>query len=184
VDSRIIAAALLAAVTAVVVLSATRPPETTDVLVAAAPAAAGTRVSEIQVTTRAVTRAEGLVVAAELKAVADHVLLVDLGTGSPLITDILSSPDVTSATDVIGLELSSDAAVHGILLPGDSVDLYLTTDPGDPVAIGVAVVGVFADSGTLGTGDVGVLLAVDDEIAPIVVRAAAGDAIYLVRRGD
>ena len=182
VDSRMLGAAFLAAIAAVVVLSITRPPETTDVAVVSGPVAAGTRVGEAPLALRPVSDATGLVTATDIEALTDHVLLVSLEAGTPLVRAVLDGPDA-DAFDVIGLELESAAAVHGVLAPGDAVDVYLDTDPSQPVATAVTVVGVFADSGSFGTGDVGLLLAVDGELAPIIVGASSGDSIRLVRRG-
>lgn len=183
VDSRMLGAALLAAVAALVVLAMTRPPDTTDVLVAVTPAAAGTRLGDAELTTRPVSDPAGLIPADELTSIADHVLAVDLDVGMPLVMSMLGSPEGAGVVDVVGLELRSDAAVHGVLVPGDSVDVYVTSSPDQPVARSVTVVGVFTDRGSLGVGDVGLLLAVDDELAPIVVGASDAGAIHLVRRG-
>lgn len=181
-DSRMLAAAALAAIAALVVLAVTRPEPTTDVLVAAAPGAAGTPLAALDLGTRPVSDSGGLVSSVDREAMADHVLLVDIEAGTPVVASILADPATGAGVDVIGLELASEAAVHGMLEPGDSVDIYVDTVPDAPVASDVPVVGVFTDGGSLGLGDVGVLLAVDDTLA-LVVAATDGSAIHLVRKG-
>lgn len=183
VDSRMLAAAALAAVSALVVLAVTRPEPTTEVLVASAPAAAGTPMGEIDLDTRSVADPTGLVAASTRDEFDGHVLLVDLEEGSPVTQSVLAGPETGTGVDVVGVELTSDAAVHGVLEPGDAVDVYVTSAVDGPIARGVTVVGVFTDGGSLGVGDVGVLLAVDDDLAPLVVAASDGDSIHLVRKG-
>lgn len=183
-DSRMLAAAALAAVMAVTVLMATAPSSTVDVLVAATPAAAGSRVDSLELERRAVLDSTGLVPAADLAEVAAHTLLIDLEPGSPLVATAIEDPQGGHGIDVVGLELPSDAAVHGALVAGDEVDVYSTSDPATLIARRVVVVAVLGDGGSLGTGDIGVLLAVDDELAPTLIAAAADDALHLVRRGS
>lgn len=184
VDSRMIAAALLATVAAVTVLVATRPAATVDVLVATEPVAAGTPLESVDLVSRGVTVPDGLVLAADSGDLAAHVLVIDLAAGSPIPMTALESPALGSAVDVLGIEIPSAAAVHGALIAGDAVDVYLTTDPESPIARGVVVVDVLVDSSALGTGDIGLLLAVDEALAPMLVEAVAAESVHLVKRGS
>jgi hypothetical protein len=183
VDSRLLGAGLLAAIAAVTVLVATRPPETTSVVVVADPVAAGTPVHAIELEERPVTDSTGLVPAADLDLFVDHVLLVDLAPGDPVFQSALSAPETASESDVMGVELPSAAAVHGALVAGDEVDVYLVSDPAVPIATSVTVVAALTDGGSLGTGDVGLLLAVDDALAASLVEAISTDSVHLVRSG-
>lgn len=183
-DSRMIGAALLATVAAVTVLLATRPPDTVEVVVARAPVAAGTPFASTDLEVRGFGVSDGLVLAADRDSLADHVFTINIPAGSPIPVAALDAPGSGSGIDVLGLEIPSAAAVHGDLVAGDEVDVYITTDPGAPVAQRVAVVGVLIDTSALGTGDVGLLLAVDEVLAPILVEAAAAESVHLVRKGS
>jgi Flp pilus assembly protein CpaB len=175
-------AALLAATAAALVLFATRPPPTTAVLVTDAPAAAGTRIDDLDLSERLVSDASGLVLASDLGAISDAVLAVDLGAGVPIVEAVLAR-DGSSSPDVIGVDLPASAAVHGQLVPGDRVDLHLAGEDGPLLEERVSVVSVFFEGSALGTGEVGLLLAVDEGVAPRIIDAMHGDGVHLVRVG-
>jgi hypothetical protein len=136
----------------------------------------------LDLTARSVPDATGFVLAESREALGDHTLVAALSAGSPLVADILRGPDEVAAADVVGIEVESAAGVHGALVPGDSVDIYVA-DPVRRVAEGVQVIAIFSDPGTLGTGDIGLLLEVDDQLAPTVIEAAIERSIHLVLRG-
>jgi hypothetical protein len=114
----------------------------------------------------------------------DHVFLVDLESGSPIASGVLAAPQPDGALDLIGIELASAAAVHGAIEPGDSVDLYLLSEGAELIASEVPVMAVYVDQTALGAGDIGLLLGVDDELAPAIAGAADEGSIHLVRTGD
>jgi Flp pilus assembly protein CpaB len=182
VDSRLLGAALLSAVAAAFVLVATRPAPTTAVLVTEVPAAAGTPVEALRLVERSVVDPTGLVPASRWEDVSGAVLAVDVGAGIPLIDSVLL-PSGSSTPDVLGIEIPASAAVHGALAPGDRVDIHLVGAGGELLAGDVPVVAVISDDGTLGTGDVGVLLAMREGLAPLIVEALHGDGLHLVRSG-
>lgn len=183
VDTRLVAAALLAAVAALVVLSLTTPPETVGVAVTEGPIAAGVRLADAELTTRQVVDPSGLVLADELDHLSDHVIGASIGPDAPLPVSLLRGPGDGAAVDVVGLELEAHAGVHGSLEPGDGVDVYVTEPEIALVAGAVPVVDVLVDDGALGAGTVGVILAVDSDLAPSIIAASASGSIHLVRRG-
>jgi hypothetical protein len=182
VDSRLLGAALLAAVAALMVLVVTRPPARTPILVTAAPVAAGTRVGVAEFHERSVLDPSGLVAASRLGELGEALLAIDLAAGVPLVEAAIAL-DGASSPDVIGLELDAAAAVHGALVPGDRVDIYPAVSDGSVLASDVTVAGVVVEDQALSTGDVGLLLAVEGDLAALIVDAIHGDGVHLVRRG-
>lgn len=183
VDTRYLAAGILAIVAAAIVMGITEPAPTTEVLELSETAAPGVRLGELVTTTRRVMDPTGLVTADEADDLLDRVLRIPLEAGTPIPTGALAT-DATPVVDVIGLELDSARAVHGALEPGDAVDIFTTGDDAvEMVAGAVPVVGVFAETDTLRSGEIGLLLAVDDRLAPLIVGAAATGSMHLVRTG-
>lgn len=181
VDARLLVASLLALLAGGLVHSLTRPQPTVAVLVAAAPLAAGSRVADLDLTTRQVAAVAGFVPAAERDAFADHTLVAPLAAGDPLLTSLLTDRP-GSRPDVVALTLDPAHAVQGDLTAGDRVDVYVSADGGTRLLAGdVAVVSVAVDD-RLGGGDVALLLAVDQDTALTLVAAMRSSDLDLVRR--
>jgi hypothetical protein len=124
----------------------------------------------------------GFILLSELDAYADHSLAIALPAGVPILTAALVSPTSARTPDLIGLDLEAEAAVHGRIGAGDRVDVYTRTDDAVLVAEALVVVEATIDQGALGSGRVGVVLAVDRSVAPDVI--AAGESVFLVRKGS
>ena len=184
-DTRMVAAGALAIVTAAVVAGMTAPPDTTEILVTGEPIAAGARFEDVAIDSREVRDASGLIAAPARSDFGNHVFLVDLEAGSPIVSGVLTDPEPDSTLDLIGIELAPAAAVHGAIEPGDSIDLYLLSGEGaELIASEVPVMAVHRDQQALGAGDIGLLLGVDDDIAPAIAAAVEEGSIHLVRTGD
>ena len=187
VDTRYVVGALVAALAAVLVLTVTRPPERTAVLVVAQGVAAGTTIDRTMFTTRLVESDEGLVPSAHLDRYEGWTLAVPLAVGDPVLASLLMPPEIAAAPNAIALSLPPEHAVLGRIGPGDFVDVYVTdrTPMGEVttelVASEVYVVAASIADDTISGGNVEVLLAVDDDLAPVLASAARADGVDLVR---
>ena len=184
VDMRLIAAAALAGIAALIVLGVTAPPERVPVLVAGSPLADGVRLSELDTTSRRVEDPTGLISESAAAELSDHVLSVPLSPGEPILESLLLDPHEENRVDILGLDLEAPAAVQGRLSPGDRVDVYAAGPEVRLIAESVSVVAVERDTGTLGAGDIHILLAVEGDMAGRLIAASGTDSIHLVRRGS
>lgn len=184
IDARLVGAGLLAAAAALVVLIVTSPPEATPVLVAGSDVPAGVPVGELDLTTRDVGDAAGLVVAGSVGDLERHVLAASLDAGSPIPRSLLVAPEAGHGADLLGLDLDAAAAVHGWLRAGDVVDVYAVQDGAELLAESIPIVKADADGNSMGSGRVRLLLAVTDDIGPHLIAADEAGSIYLIRRGS
>jgi hypothetical protein len=184
VDVRLVAAAAAALVAGGIVLALTRPPATVDIVTAAAALPPGVPLSELPLETTQVRDRSGALLAGELDLLSGWVLAAALGEGDPVLESLVVPPPA-GRHDTIGLSLRSDRAVHGDLVPGDTVAVYATRDELAPLRLAPAVLVLAAGAagGGLTSSDVAVLLAVDDRLASQIIRAAAASSIHLVRVG-
>jgi hypothetical protein len=182
VDVRLLTASVAALVAGLLVLSVTRAPATVEIVTAEAPLPPGVAIGTLPTGVARVVAPGGALLAADLEHMADLMLAAPLGPGDPILTSLLV-PSAGDRKHVIGLTLRSEQAVHGHLVAGDTVAVYGTRDDLPPRRIATSVLVLAADPGTMGTGDVAVLLAVDDRLALDLIRTVHEQRIYLVRIG-
>lgn len=184
VDLRLIAAAVAALIAGLAVAAATSPPPTVEIVTAASAVAPGVPLADLELETRETGDPGGALLASDLDAVADHVLIAPLEAGDPLLASLLAPPSDRHGT-VIGLTLRSEQAVHGALRAGDTVAVYVTRDELPPRRLASSTLVLAATQGTAGLGstDVSLLLAVDDRLARDLIRAQHEAQLYLVRVG-
>jgi Flp pilus assembly protein CpaB len=188
-DTRTLLGIGLAAVAALLVLWMTRPIATVPVLVAGSDLPAGTPLSELDLTVRNTTDADGLVVGDEPGELSDWVLVAPIASGEPILPSLLRAPEVQAAPDLLALELDRAHAVLGRIDPGDRVDIYASTSrPGEPtetrlVASSVFVVDATVSDSTVNGDQIQLLLAVDDALAATLTAAMNGSDLDLVRIG-
>lgn len=180
-DLRLVAAAGLALIAGLVVLSLTQPPERISVLVAAEALPAGVPFESLALREEAVEPLHGLVPSDRSSDLTGWSLSVPIEKGAPLTESVLSPPP-GSLPDLIAVTLEPGHAVQGRLVAGDAVDIYVTDDSGTRLlAESVAVIAAEIGSGGLAGGDVALLVAVDELLAPELVSAMRTAEIDLVR---
>jgi Flp pilus assembly protein CpaB len=189
IDRRTVIGVLLAVLAGVLVLVITRPPASTPVIVAGGDLPAGVPLSDLPVEIRHVADAGGLVVGDSLGELADWTLAVPLRSGEPLVPSMLRPPELMAAPGLLALALDESHAVLGRLAPGDRVDVYVThSSPGaEPatalLAEDVYIVEARTGGGGVGTPQVELLVAVDDDLAARLTAALRSGDIDLVRTG-
>jgi Flp pilus assembly protein CpaB len=189
VDRRYLVGGLAAALATILVLIITAPPTRTSVLVAGGDLPAGAALSGLDIGTRQVDDAEGLIEGTTLGELADWSLVVPLREGEPLLASALRPPEMVAAPQAMGVSLPAAHAVLGRLGAGDLVDVYLTPDPspGDPqpiatrIAHRVYVIDAAASDSPGAMGRIDVLLAVDETITPVLAAGARDGRIDLVK---
>ena len=188
-DTRTLVGVGLAATAALLVLWLTRPAPTVPVLVAGSDLPAATPISELDLSVRHTADATGMVVGDSPGDLSDWVLSAPLAAGEPLLPSLLRPPEVQTAPNLLALEIDEAHAVLGRLDPGDRVDIYASTSPlGAPtetrlIAHSVYVVDATVSDSSVGSSQVQLLLAVDDELAATLTAAMNGGALDLVRVG-
>lgn len=188
-DRRYLIGGILAGLSAILVLMATQPPARTPVLVAGSDLASGTPLVALDVGVRWVENPEGLVQGDSVGELGDWSLAIPLAAGEPILASAIRPPEVAEAPHVFSMALPSQHAALGRISSGDRIDLYLTTSSGfdtRPVTVLVAsnVYVVAVESSERAGGDpvVSMLLAVDDELAPILAGAVHAGTLDVVRR--
>jgi Flp pilus assembly protein CpaB len=189
VDRRYLVGGLAAALATILVLIITAPPTRTSVLVAGGDLPAGAALSGLDIGTRQVDDAEGLIEGTTLGELADWSLVVPLLEGEPLLASALRPPEMVAAPQAMGVSLPAAHAVLGRLGAGDVVDVYLTPDssPGDPspvatrIAHRVYVIDASVSEAPGAMGRIDVLLAVDEVITPVLAAGARDGTIDLVK---
>jgi Flp pilus assembly protein CpaB len=178
----------LAALAAVLVLVLTQPAPTVPILVAASPLQPGQPLSSTDIGVRYVDSAEGLVEGASLGELEDWTVRVSIAAGEPLLPSLLQPPELIAAPNVVALSLDRSHAVQGRLVAGDRVDVYRTTEASfdqpavtELIASAVYVVEATIDDGGINGGSVELLLAVDDDLAAVIVAADRNASVDLVR---
>lgn len=188
-DARTLVGIGLAAAAALLVLWLTRPAPTVPVLVAGSDLPAATPISELDLSVRHTGDATGMVVGDSPGDLTDWVLAAPLAAGEPLLPSLLRPPEVQTAPNLLALEIDEAHAVLGRLDPGDRVDIYASTSPlGAPtetrlIAHSVYVVDATVSDSSVGSSQVQLLLAVDDELAATLTAAMNGGDLDLVRVG-
>ncbi len=188
-DTRTLLGIGLAAIAALLVLWMTRPVPTVPVLVAGSDLPAGTPLSELDLTVKNISDADGLVVGDEPGELSEWVLVAPIAAGEPILPSLLRAPEVQAAPNLLALELDSAHAVLGRIDPGDRVDIYASTSrPGEAaetrlVASSVFVVDATVSDSTVNGDQIQLLLAVDDALAASLTAAMNGSDIDLVRVG-
>lgn len=188
-DARTLLGIGLAAIAALLVLWMTRPVPTVPVLIAGSDLPAGTPLSELDLSVRNTTDADGLVVGDEPGELSEWVLVAPIASGEPILPSLLRAPEVRAAPDLLALELDRAHAVLGRIDPGDRIDIYASTSrPGEPpetrlVASSVFVVDATVSGSTVGGDQIQLLLAVDDALAASLTAAMNESDLDLVRVG-
>ena len=188
-DTRTLVGIGLAAVAALLVLWLTRPAPTVPVLVAGSDLPAATPISELDLSVRHTADATGMVVGDSPGDLSAWVLAAPLAAGEPLLPSLLRPPEVQTAPNLLALEIDEAHAVLGRLDPGDRVDIYASTSAlGAPtetrlIAHSVYVVDATVSDSSVGSSQVQLLLAVDDELAATLTAAMNGGDLDLVRVG-
>jgi Flp pilus assembly protein CpaB len=188
-DARTLVGIGLAAAAALLVLWLTRPAPTVPVLVAGSDLPAATPISALDLSVRHTADATGMVVGDSPGDLSDWVLAAPLAAGEPLLPSLLRPPEVQTAPNLLALEIDEAHVVLGRLDPGDRVDIYASTSPlGAPtetrlIAHSVYVVDATVSDSSVGSSQVQLLLAVDDELAATLTAAMNGDDLDLVRVG-
>jgi len=150
---------------------------------------AATPISELDLSVRHTADATGMVVGDSPGDLSDWVLAAPLAAGEPLLPSLLRPPEVQTAPNLLALEIDEAHAVLGRLDPGDRVDIYASTSPlGAPtetqlIAHSVYVVDATVSDSSVGSSQVQLLLAVDDELAATLTAAMNGGDLDLVRVG-
>lgn len=188
VNRRLLVAGLLSVAAAGLVLVLTRPAPSVEVLIAAADAPGGTRIAEMALETREVADAAGLVEADLRAEIEDWSISTALSEGEPLLHSVIRPRSRVRHPDAMGVTLDAAHAAQGSLLPGDVVDVYSTATSDPPVtrllASWVLVLDVVPDTSGLGTDDdVRLLLAVDDNLAGLLIEAIQSAEVDVVRVG-
>jgi len=189
VDRRYLIGGLAAALATILVLIITTPPTRTSVLVAGGDLPAGAALSGLEIGTRQVNDAEGLIEGTTLGELAEWSLVVPLREGEPLLASTLRPPEMVAAPQAMGVSLPAAHAVLGRLDAGDVVDVYLTPNasPGGPspvatrIAQRVYVIDAAESASPGAMGRIDVLLAVDEEITPVLAAGARDGTIDLVK---
>ena len=189
IDRRTVIAALLAAIAAALVLVVTQPPDRTPVLVAGSDLPTGAALADLDLEVRYVEIADGLVWGTEPGELAGWSLRIPIAEGEPLVASALLPPQQVAAPNLIALSLDLEHAVLGQIGPGDSVDVYSTVSDGfestaqatTRIARDVYVVSVDVGTDPSRRGRVDVLLAVDDDLAPVLAGAARSGSVDLVK---
>lgn len=177
----------LAAVAALLVLVVTRPPATVPVLVAGSDLPAGTPLAELEIDTRQVASADGLVAGDSLGELSDWVLAAPIAAGEPLVPSQLRPSAAITAPDTMAVELEAGHAVLGRLTGGDLVDVYATTTIGGApaettlIAASLYVLDARMVESNAGPDRVELLLAVDADTARAITNAIHAGEIDLVR---
>ena len=181
-DLRLAVAALMALAAGLGVLALTRPQPTVEALVAGAHLPPGVPLGDLNVESRAMSAAPGLIVLDELEALSDHSLAVGIAEGELLLDSLLVPPRADRPL-AAAITLDLNHAVQGDLVPGDVVDVYATS-AGETTLLAAAVVVTAVDhgSGSLGGREVSLVIAVDDSLAMEIIAATHSAAIDLVRR--
>ncbi|NQV06298.1 hypothetical protein HQ535_07090 [bacterium] len=189
-DRRTLLGAGLAAAAALTAFAATRPPPSEPILVAATALAPGEPLSDGALAVRRVGSGSGMVEGDDPSDLTGWILSAPLEEGEPLVPSQLLPPQRRTAPDVMAIELASPAAVGGRLHGGDLVDIYLTSGSGPGgdqetgrIARSVTVVEVLVEEGFGTSGQIAVLLAVDDDLAEVMASAVHAGHIDLVRVG-
>ena len=188
-DTRTLVGIGLAAAASLLVLWLTRPAPTVPVLVAGSDLPAATPISELDLSVRHTADATGMVVGDSPGDLSAWVLAAPLAAGEPLLPSLLRPPEVQTAPNLLALEIDEAHAVLGRLDPGDRVDIYASTSAlGAPtetrlIAHSVYVVDATVSDSSVGSSQVQLLLAVDDELAATLTAAMNGGALDLVRVG-
>ena len=179
---------VLAVVTALLVLHLTRPPDRIPILVASADISPGHALTADDVVVRYVQSAEGLVEGSSIGDLATWSLRAPIAEGEPLVPSLLRPPELLEAPNIIALSLDESHAVLGRLVPGDRVDVYVTSADGfgdlattQLVATRVYVVESRSGGDGLNADRVDLLLAVDEELAQTIAGAVRSGAVDLVR---
>lgn len=190
IDRRTMAGAALAAVAAVMVLVLTRPAPSFPVLVAATDLPAGVPLDQLDLEVRNVTSAEGLVEGIDAGELDGWTLSHPVAAGEPLLPSLLRAPELVATPDLFAIALDPEHAALGRIVQGDRVDVYVTwraSAGASPItemlASSVYVVEArAADDGPAGTGNVELLLAVDDQLAGRLAAAVRTGELDLVRK--
>ena len=188
-DTRTLVGIGLAAAAALLVLWLTRPAPTVPVLVAGSDLPAATPISELDLSVRHTADATGMVVGDSPGDLSAWVLAAPLAAGEPLLPSLLRPPEVQTAPNLLALEIDEAHAVLGRLNPGDRVDIYASTSaPGAPtetrlIAHSVYIVDAAVSDSSVGSSQVQLLLAVDDELAATLTAAMNAGDLDLVRVG-
>ena len=189
IDRRTVIGVVLAILAGALVLVITRPPASTPVIVAGGDLPAGVPLAELPVEIRHVADAGGLVVGDTLGDLAAWTLAVPLQSGEPLLSSVLRPPELVTAPGLLAMTLDESHAVLGKLAAGDRVDVYVTySSPGadrvtELLAEDVYIVEARAGGGSVGTPQVDLLVAVDDDLAARLTAAQRSGDIDLVRTG-
>jgi Flp pilus assembly protein CpaB len=188
-DRRYLIGGILAGLAAILVLMVTHPPERTPVLVAGSDLVAGTPLAALDVGVRWVENPEGLVQGDSIGELGDWSLTIALAAGEPILASTIRPPEVVDAPHVFALALPSQHAALGRISSGDRIDIYLTSSGGFDTSAATVLVAseiyvVAVESSERAGGDpvVSMLLAVDDELAPILANAIHSGTIDVVRR--
>jgi hypothetical protein len=183
-DVRLLSAGVLAAVAALVVLMATTPPERIAIVVAGSDLPAGVPIGELDLESRDVESAVGLIAFEEVGELGEHFLGSSLDVHSPVPRSLLIAPRSERGVDLMGLYLESAAAVHGRLRAGDVVDAYVVSEGTHLIAEAIPIVGAEIENTSLGSGRVRLLVAVADEVGPRLLAATEAGEIHLIRKGS
>lgn len=154
------------------------------------PLKAGQSLSELDLVTKQVASADGLIRSDDLSRLSDWVLTTPLQKGEPLLHSVLGNPEQVAAGNQFALELPESRAVLGRLAAGDHVDIYATygsNTGAEPqtrlLAAGVYVIEARAnDSGLGGEQMVQLLVAVNDTLALDLAKAVNGAELNLVKQ--
>ena len=182
IDLRLAGAAVLALVTGLGIHAVTRPPATVGVLVAAEDLAPGIPLSQLSTEIREFPEYPGLLTGVAAESLGDHVLSTRLAAGDPLLASLLI-PRRGTRPDIAAITLSLEHAVQGDLAAGDLVDIYVTTTEATSLlAEDVLIVSAVSTGDGFGSGEVALLVAVDPRLASLLLEAANGSALDLVRK--
>jgi len=181
----------LAMVAASSVLILSRADPTVGVLVAGQSLQAGQPVSQLELVTKQVASADGLIESVDRTRLSEWVLTTPLEKGEPLLRSVLSNPEQVVAGNQFALELPESRAVLGRLAAGDHIDIYATfasNTGGEAPAARLLAAGVYVieahtnETGLGGEQMVQMIVAVNDALALDLAGAVNNAELNLVKQ--
>ncbi len=188
-DKRTLTAVGLAGVAAFVVLGLTRPEASVGVLVAAQDIPAGAVLDAGSVTSRQMGTADGLIAGTDVGELEGWALATGVEAGEPLLASLLVDPLAALRPPSLSISIPETHAALGSVIAGDSVDIYVTwpSTSSEPrhtelLAAGVLVLEARpAEDAIAGRRELELLLAVDDNLAPLIAGGHRIGDLDLVR---
>lgn len=188
-DKRTLTAVGLAALAAFIVLGLTRPDESVGVLIAADDIPAGAALDAGSVTSRQMATADGLIPGTSVGELEGWALASGVAAGEPLLASLLVDPSAAPRPSSLSISIPETHAALGSIVAGDAVDIYVTwpSTASEPRGTELLAAGVLvlearqAENAVAGRRELELLLAVDDDLAPLIAGGHRIGDLDLVR---